>query len=56
MSKIRIYCKTCQICLTPVLNELPADFICSLEEEADYLPQGFYKLNQNSMDWKAAKI
>lgn len=55
MSKIQIYCKTCQICLTPVLNELPADFICSLEEETDYLPQGFYKLNQNSMDWKAAE-
>ena len=38
MSEIVIKCAECGIILTPCLKELPKDFVCSLEDETDYLP------------------
>ena len=50
MSEIVIKCAECGTILTPCLKELPKDFVCSLEEETDYLPRGFYKKN-DGVDW-----
>lgn len=51
MDEIIIKCAECGIFLTPNLKELPKDFVCSLEDETDYLPQGFYKKN-DGLYWK----
>lgn len=51
MGEIIIKCAECDILLTPNLKELPEDFVCSLEDETDYLPQGFCKKN-DGIDWK----
>ena len=43
MSEIVIKCAECGIILTPFLKELPKDFVCSLEDETDYLHEDFIK-------------
>lgn len=45
MKEIIIKCTECGIFLTPKLQEVPEDFVGNLEDEQDYLPQGFYKKN-----------